>query len=458
MRNRAVQSYGQGVSAVTPTGFNSGNNENQSPSGWVYDLSGNITADPGQSAYAYDAENRQTAYCMNASTCSVSGATMAYSYDGDGERVQTTAAVGAITTFVYDATGQVAAEYGSAAPPCTQTCYVTVDSLGSTRMVTDGTTGNCVVREDYLPFGQAILGTSGDPRGSCYNGTTIRQQFTSKERDAETGLDFYEARYMSSAQGRFTSPDPFGGHFSDPQTLNRYVYGRNNPLRFTDSTGLDFYLDCKGENAGCNNGHVGVTTSDENGKLNFTPTLVQNDANGNLVDQHGAQYSGSFDQHGIQFSAAGSTTTYSGEFAANTPATTLSGSGIFAGFTGVFNGNGLNTNIAQGSLFGSPQAFRTLLSKLVGPNPGFDPLNGFHPGTIQYRGGNDNGADPHLSFDLTHQPDAAGLLFQPFHFDGAYPYGDVSGFVQHSGSVLKNLFETQVLRQKDTPPPLAIPH
>jgi YD repeat-containing protein len=160
---------------VTPTAFN-GNNQNQSPSGWVYDLSGNITADPGQSAYAYDAENRQTAYCMNASICSVSGATMAYSYDGDGKRVQTTPSVGNITTFVYDVAGQVAAEYGSTLPPCTQTCYVTVDSLGSTRMVTDGTTGNCVAREDYLPFGQAILATSGDPRGSCYNGSTIRQQ------------------------------------------------------------------------------------------------------------------------------------------------------------------------------------------------------------------------------------------------------------------------------------------
>jgi len=246
---------------------------------------------------------------------------------------------------------------------------------------------------------------------------------------------------------------------SDPQTLNRYVYGRNNPLRFTDSTGLDFYLDCKGENAGCQNGHVGVTTSDENGNLNFTATLVQNDANGNLVDQYGAQYSGSFDQHGIQFSAAGSNTTFSGEFKANTPATTLSGSGIFAGFTGVFNSNGLKSNIAQGSLFGSPEAFRKLLRKLVGPNPGFDALDViFHPGTIQYRGGNDTGADPHLSLDVNGVPNAAGQLVEGFHFDTAFPYGDVSGFVEHSGSVVKNAFEKLVLRQRDIAAPLTIPH
>jgi RHS repeat-associated protein len=63
-------------------------------------------------------------------------------------------------------------------------------------------------------------------------------QFTGKERDAQTGLDFFEARYLSSPQGRFTSPDPLGGSLADPQTLNKYAYVRNNPLRFTDPTGL----------------------------------------------------------------------------------------------------------------------------------------------------------------------------------------------------------------------------
>ena len=80
---------------------------------------------------------------------------------------------------------------------------------------------------------------------------------SSKERDAETGLDFFESRYYSSAQGRFTSPDEFKGGFldaftgqaafqagplpyadiGDPQTLNKYAYVRNNPLRYTDPNG-----------------------------------------------------------------------------------------------------------------------------------------------------------------------------------------------------------------------------
>lgn len=64
--------------------------------------------------------------------------------------------------------------------------------------------------------------------------------FTGKERDAETGLDYFGARYFSAAQGRFTSPDPLLGSANplDPQSWNRYTYGLNNPLRYIDPFGL----------------------------------------------------------------------------------------------------------------------------------------------------------------------------------------------------------------------------
>ena len=64
------------------------------------------------------------------------------------------------------------------------------------------------------------------------------ERFTSKERDAESGLDYFGARYFSSAQGRFTSPDPLGGALANPQSLNLYVYALNNPLKFVDPTGM----------------------------------------------------------------------------------------------------------------------------------------------------------------------------------------------------------------------------
>ena len=69
--------------------------------------------------------------------------------------------------------------------------------------------------------------------------TCVRSRSTGKERDAETGLDYFGARYMSAAQGRFTSPDaPFADqHPEDPQSWNLYAYARNNPLVFVDPTG-----------------------------------------------------------------------------------------------------------------------------------------------------------------------------------------------------------------------------
>jgi RHS repeat-associated protein len=81
-----------------------------------------------------------------------------------------------------------------------------------------------------------------------------RSRSTGKERDAETGLDFFEARYFSGAQGRFTSPDPFNiitraenqdqfeTYLSQPQNWNAYVYTWNNPLRYTDPTGESVYV------------------------------------------------------------------------------------------------------------------------------------------------------------------------------------------------------------------------
>ena len=75
-----------------------------------------------------------------------------------------------------------------------------------------------------------------------YGGDDVRQKFASKERDIETGLDFSEARYYASTQGRFTSVDPIlitDDRLIDPQQINLYHYARNNPLYFTDPTGED---------------------------------------------------------------------------------------------------------------------------------------------------------------------------------------------------------------------------
>jgi RHS repeat-associated protein len=67
----------------------------------------------------------------------------------------------------------------------------------------------------------------------------VSQKFTGKERDAESGLDYFGARYYGSALGRFTSPDEVFAdqHPADPQSWNLYGYVRNNPLKNVDPTG-----------------------------------------------------------------------------------------------------------------------------------------------------------------------------------------------------------------------------
>ena len=79
-------------------------------------------------------------------------------------------------------------------------------------------------------------------RGSPqYNYDEIGSKFTGKERDSESGLDWFDTRYFSGAQGRFTSPDePFNDQDpSDPQSWNLYSYVRNNSLRNVDPSGQD---------------------------------------------------------------------------------------------------------------------------------------------------------------------------------------------------------------------------
>jgi RHS repeat-associated protein len=90
-------------------------------------------------------------------------------------------------------------------------------------------------------FGVSISSTSLGIISPLYDGRT-GCRYTGKERDAESGLDYFGARYYGSNMGRFMSPDPSGlltQRPADPQSWNMYAYARNNPLIFIDPTGLD---------------------------------------------------------------------------------------------------------------------------------------------------------------------------------------------------------------------------
>lgn len=122
--------------------------------------------------------------------------------------------------------------------------WLVADHLGTPRIIIDqtGSLAN-VKRHDYLPFGEELFaGSGGRTTALGYSGGDgVRQQFTAQERDIETGLDYFGARYYGSTQGRFISPDPMMGSASasNPQTMNRYVYVNNNPLRYIDPDGLE---------------------------------------------------------------------------------------------------------------------------------------------------------------------------------------------------------------------------
>jgi RHS repeat-associated protein len=115
-----------------------------------------------------------------------------------------------------------------------------------------------VKRHDYLPFGEELTaGAGGRTVAMGYGGGDgVRQQFTDKERDVETGLDYFYARYYASVQGRFINVDPldinlkrqmtsdreaaataFRNYIAQPQHWNRYAYALNNPLRYVDPDG-----------------------------------------------------------------------------------------------------------------------------------------------------------------------------------------------------------------------------
>ena len=186
-----------------PVPFDANNHWN----GAVYDSAGDTTGVSTQSMY-YDGERR---LIKLTDTGTNPATTVTYGYDADGRRVVKTTSSGT-TIYVYGPDGTLAGESTTMPYTSAGTEYVTADQLGSTRLTTN-TQGYPVGCHDYFPFGLEIPSSLGGRNAlGCYTPTTsdTTLRFTGQVRDGDTspGLDFFGARYMSSAQGRFTSPDP----------------------------------------------------------------------------------------------------------------------------------------------------------------------------------------------------------------------------------------------------------
>lgn len=209
--------------------------------GWVYSARGDLVKNGAGEQMAYDGEGRLTAWCAGSQSGQACGPGQVWVsrmvYDGEGRRVRKDAG-GVSEYYVYGSGGEIVAEYGSAGTAGVQ--YLTTDGLGSTRVVTDGT-GLVASRMDYEPYGTERDGVGWRSGVVGYGGGGPRLKFTSKERDSETGLDYFGARYLSAAMGRFTGADkPFADQDPyEPQSWNLYSYVRNNTLKFVDETGRE---------------------------------------------------------------------------------------------------------------------------------------------------------------------------------------------------------------------------
>ncbi len=276
------QLLGTSIKCSSPAPNWSVNSHNQiTNSGFTYDNSGDTTAD-SNFTYTFDAENRLTSVVTGSGT-------YCYTYDGNDLRVQKGSASSGCTSPTWnelywrdtggntiaetDGTGSTTnASYNEyvffagqriaqSNPYSGNVFYYFADHLGSTRVVTNSAGSPCY-EADFLPYG------AENTPASFTNSCSTNYKFTGYERDPETSNDYAFARYYSSRLERFLSTDPLGGDISDPQTLNKYTYVRNNPINMTDPSGLcngDCFDPCDDL---CGAGPIGGPGGDDGDRVN----------------------------------------------------------------------------------------------------------------------------------------------------------------------------------------------
>lgn len=217
---------------------------------YTYDNAGNVTAD-GTRTNTWDYQSRLTQTLK-------SGTTYRSTYDHAGQRTayyDGTATTtfpnkyyeqrgGVVTKHLYRPDGTLIATVTGTGTAATLR-YIHTDHLGGTKAVTDA--NGRVEMLDYYPYG----GTRVDEQSSSY---AERRKYIGGEYDTGTGLYYLEARYQNPVTGRFVSQDPsfldigapgFGRryertleqHLMNPQALNSYSYGLNNPITHKDPEG-----------------------------------------------------------------------------------------------------------------------------------------------------------------------------------------------------------------------------
>jgi RHS repeat-associated protein len=250
----ALTSLGNGISTTT----------------YSYDANGNLIQAGGWN-YMWDYLNRMLASGYNNSTTT-------YAYDPSGARVLQTSTtsttyypnkyysftstkIGAntyatSTNYIWNGDTLLATVdqrlYNGAATGSPITRFIHPDHLGSTNAVTDEN-GALVQLLDYYPYGATRVSTSSYP-------TNEKRQYIDQFTDAQTGLNYFNARFYDGNRGQFLSQDPVflalgtpqsealfqqrtAYLLSDPQQLGAYSYSRDNPIVHKDPSGNAFGVD-----------------------------------------------------------------------------------------------------------------------------------------------------------------------------------------------------------------------
>lgn len=202
-----------------------------------YDVNGNLISGKGK-YYEYNDANK----LVRVREGSKEGPVIAqYWYDYKGQRVKKVE--NGITTYYigkqyeerngpstnektnfYFAGGQRVARKTQKDNKPSETFYYLNNHLGSVEAVTSAS-GAVVDRLEYFPY------------GSIRNTGSERYSYTGKEKDMGTGQYYYEARYYDALVHHFTQADTVTPNVYDPQSLNKFIYVNNNPLKYIDPSG-----------------------------------------------------------------------------------------------------------------------------------------------------------------------------------------------------------------------------
>jgi RHS repeat-associated protein len=218
---------------------------------YTWDGNGNLASKSAPSEYTgyiFDADKRLVEVRRGA-TQSTATVVASYGYDGDGQRIRKTTAGGSTRYLIDPKTEWPQVVLESSASQAT--AYVWGDTLRQQASGANGTAATAPA-ENLIPLpghlsttlaaidatGAVVEAAEATAYGELANSNPrLKHQYTGEYWQAEAGLTYLRARWMSPEQGRFLSLDPLEGRAAVPKSIARYAYANADPLQYIDPSG-----------------------------------------------------------------------------------------------------------------------------------------------------------------------------------------------------------------------------